>query len=159
MFEFISPELMTSVKAKSAFNASTVGISGIWPVYQQIGTIEVERGRLITEVDNEQARRVALIGFDAAKQLFADRDPIGSQIQVGGIPYTIVGKIRKKEQDSNYTGAGNGRLFVPDEAMKKDFPLRGNLDTPDSLSTIIAAPYDTVAQQMGESLGGGANAG
>ncbi|HEX5736689.1 MAG TPA: ABC transporter permease [Blastocatellia bacterium] len=155
MLEFISPELMTSVKAKSAFNASSVGISGIWPVYQQIRTIEVERGRLITEVDNEQARRVALIGFDASKQLFADRDPIGSQIQVGGIPYTIIGKIRKKEQDSNYTGADNGRLFVPYEAMKKDFPLRGNLDTPDSLSTIIAAPYDSVAEQMGEALGGG----
>ncbi|HKP13254.1 MAG TPA: FtsX-like permease family protein, partial [Blastocatellia bacterium] len=40
------------------------------------------------------------------------------------------------------------RLFIPYETCRKDFPLRGNLNTADSLSTIIAAPYDSVAEEL-----------
>src|SRR5437763_15980917 len=104
LLEFITPELMRGgVQAKSAFNASSSGMSGVWPIYQYIRTIEVEKGRLLSEADNAEARRVVVIGYDASKQLFADRDPIGGQLMLNGMPYTLIGKIRKKEQDSNYT--------------------------------------------------------
>ncbi|MCI0490556.1 MAG: ABC transporter permease [Blastocatellia bacterium] len=148
ILEFISPEILGGVNAKSEFNASSVGISGVWPVYQSIRTIEMERGRLLNQADNDQARRVVVMGYDVCKQLFADRDPIESQITLNGIPYTVIGKVRKKDQDSNYTGADNGRLFIPYETMRKDFPLSGNLRTPDSLSTIIATPYPSVTEQL-----------
>ncbi len=145
LIEHITPELMNgSVMAKSPFNSSTLQMSGVWPIYQEIRTIEVDRGRLMTEMDNDEGRRVVIIGYDAAEQLFAARDPIGRQIQLKGIPYTIIGAIRRKDQDSNYTGADNRRLFIPYETMRKDFPLAGNMNTPDSLSAIIAAPYDYV---------------
>ncbi len=136
------------VQTKSAFNASSSGMSGVWPIYQYIRTIEVEKGRLLSEADNTEARRVVVIGFDASKQLFADRDPIGSQLMLNGMPYTVIGKIRKKEQDSNYTGADNYRLFIPYETMRKDFPLPGQFNTQDSLSAIIAAPYDHVTEEV-----------
>src|SRR5512139_2984869 len=59
----ISPELMRGgIQAKSRYNASSVPLSGIWPVYQDIRTIEVDRGRLISETDNVEARRVVVIG-------------------------------------------------------------------------------------------------
>jgi putative ABC transport system permease protein len=149
LLEYVSPELMRGgVKAKSAFNAASAGMSGVWPVYQRIRTIELERGRLMTDADNDQARRVAIIGFDLSKQLFADRDPIGHQVTFNGVPYTIIGKLRRKDQDSNYTGPDNGRIFVPYAAMRKDFPLSGKANTADDLSTIIAAPYDHVIEEL-----------
>src|SRR5512143_3313484 len=53
LLQFVSPELMRSgLQAKSAYNASSVQMSGIWPVYQYMRTIEVDRGRLISEADN-----------------------------------------------------------------------------------------------------------
>ena len=146
--QYVSPEIMGGVKAKSAFNAASAGISGVWPVYQQIRTIELERGRLMNEADNSEARRVLIMGYDVCKQLFADRDPIDSTVTLNGVPYTVIGKIRKKTQDSNYTGPDNNRIFVPYEAMRKDFPLRGGLNTADSLSTIIASPFDEVAEEL-----------
>lgn len=149
LLEHISPELMkNSIKVKSAFNASSVGTSGVWPVYQDIRTIELERGRLMTELDNEQARRVCIMGFNTAKQLFADRDPIGAAVTLNGLPYTVIGKMRKKEQDSSYTGPDNDRLFIPYEAMRRDFPLGGALDTQDTLSTIIVTPYERVTDDL-----------
>jgi putative ABC transport system permease protein len=149
LLEHITPELMRSgVTAKSAFNASSSQLSGIWPVYQYIRTIEVDRGRLITEEDCREARRVVIIGYEMNKQLFADRDPIGQQLSLNGLPYTVIGRVRKKEQDSNYTGPDNNRLFLPYEAMRKDFPIPGQNSTSDSLSAIIAAPYEHIANEL-----------
>src|SRR5437667_2392258 len=89
--EHISPELMRGgVTVKSGYNAATLQMSGVWPVFQKIRTIEVDRGRLLTDVDNEEARRVVVIGYEAARQLFADRDPIGATLLMNGIPYTII---------------------------------------------------------------------
>src|SRR5436853_159519 len=55
LLEDVSPELMkTGVRVKSAFNSASLQMSGIWPVFQDIRTIEVDRGRLIGEPDNEE---------------------------------------------------------------------------------------------------------
>ncbi len=150
----VSPEIMRAgVRVKSLFNAASLQMSGVWPVFQQIRTIEIDRGRSLTDADNEEARRVAVIGYEAARQLFADRDPIGAEITLNAIPYTIIGRIRKKEQDSNYTGADNERLFLPYETMRRDFPLTpSNVFTPEHISAIIAAPHDDVAERMVRSM-------
>jgi putative ABC transport system permease protein len=153
LLEYITPEILGGVKIKSAFNAASAGMSGVWPVYQEIRTIELERGRLMNEADNADARRVVILGYDVCKQLFADRDPTGSDVTMNGVPYTVIGKIRKKTQDSNYTGPDNNRIFIPYETMRKDFPLRGGLNTADSLSTIIASPFDEVAEQLAHRSG------
>jgi putative ABC transport system permease protein len=144
LLQHISPELMRTVQAKSAFNNSSLGISGVWPGYQYMRTLQVDRGRLINEADCREERRVVVIGYKASQQLFAERDPVGRAVAVNAVPYTVIGRIRKKEQDSNYTGEDDQRLFVPYETMRKDFPLRGQFDTPDLLSTIIAAPHPWV---------------
>lgn len=147
--EYVSPELMRSgVKIKSEFNAGTAGISGIWPVYQYMRTIEVEHGRLINELDNQEARRVVVIGYELSKQLYADRNPIEGQVVINGIPYTVIGKIRKKDQDSNYTNPDNTKVFVPYETMRRDFPLSGPLDNADSLNLIIASPHSWVTDDL-----------
>ncbi|MCX6546142.1 MAG: ABC transporter permease [Acidobacteria bacterium] len=145
LLDAMSPELMRGgLKAKSAFNASSVQISGIWPVFQYLRTLEMDRGRPISEEDCRQARRVVVLGYDASVQLFAERDPVGSQITLNALPYTVIGRIRKKQQDSNYTGQDDQRLFMPYETARKDFPLPGQLDTPDHLSAIIAGPRPEV---------------
>ena len=126
LIEHLSPELMRGgVSIKSAYNAASLQISGIWPDFQSIRTIEVSHGRLINEADNAEARRVAVIGREAATQLFADRNPIGEPVQLNGLTYTIIGKVRQKFQDSSYSGRDELRLFVPYEAMRRDFPLTG----------------------------------
>jgi putative ABC transport system permease protein len=145
----VSPELIRgSIRAKSAFNSSSLQLSGVWPAYQSMRTIEVDRGRLISEVDCREARRVVVIGTEASRQLFAERDPVGSTVGLNGLPYTVIGRVRKKDQDSNYTGADNERLFIPYEAARKDFPIPGDQYTADAVSTIIAAPRPEVAKQL-----------
>jgi putative ABC transport system permease protein len=145
----VSPELIGyGIRAKSAYNSSSLQLSGVWPSYQDMRTIEVDRGRLISDADCREARRVVVIGTEASRQLFAERDPVGEVIGVNGLPYTVIGRVRKKDQDSNYTGADNERLFIPYEAARNDFPMTGSQNTADSLSTIIAAPRPEVAKAL-----------
>jgi putative ABC transport system permease protein len=151
LVESLSPELMRGgVSVKSAYNAASLQMSGIWPDFQTIRTIEVSHGRLINQADNDEGRRVVVIGREASIQLFADRNPIGESVRLNGLTYTVIGKIRQKFQDSSYSGRDEQRLFIPYEAMRRDFPLQGPFDTPDSISAIIVAPYAWVTDRLRE---------
>src|SRR5689334_24725594 len=105
MIAVVSPELeRAAVPVKSLYNAAAVRVSGIEPAYQDIRTIELEYGRQFSWEDEKQAARVAIVGFDMAQQLFGKRHILGETLSINGFPYVVVGKIRKKQQDSNYNG-------------------------------------------------------
>jgi putative ABC transport system permease protein len=143
MIAVVSPELQASgVRVKSAYNAATVGVTGIEPQYQDIRSIELEYGRLFGWQDEEQAARVAIIGFDMAEQLFGKRYIVNEVATFNGISYTVIGKIRKKTQDSNYSGPDNNKIFVPFAAMARDMPRRDA--NPGVVSDIIVSPQDRV---------------
>jgi putative ABC transport system permease protein len=151
MVAVVSPELERgAVKVKSAFNSATARVSGIEPQYQDIRTIELEYGRNFAWPDEEQVARVAILGADICDQLFGKRLVLGEVITLNGTPYTVVGKIRKKNQDSNYSGPDNNKIFVPFAAMSRDLPRRDA--APGSLSDIIVAPKDWVVDLLPRTL-------
>lgn len=142
----VSAEINRGLPIKSRYNAASLQVHGIEPQYQAIRTIDIEAGRSFVETDNIEARRVAIIGADAWAQLFATRESLGERVQIGGLPYTVIGKIRKKNQDSNYSGPDNDKVFVPFESMAKDFP---RLEAPvGTLSQLIVAPRQAVVEAL-----------
>jgi putative ABC transport system permease protein len=121
-------------------------VHGVEPQYQEIRTVELANGRALRFSDNDQTLRVALIGADAATQLFGARESVGQQVQLNGLPFTIVGRLKKKDQDSSYSGPDNDKVFVPFTTMARDFP---RLDAPPGVvSQIIVAPRDWVVADM-----------
>jgi putative ABC transport system permease protein len=151
MVAVVSPELSRGgVRVKSAYNAATTNINGVEPPYQDIRTIELEYGRNFTWQDEEQVTRVAILGFDVADQLFGKRHILGEVVTFNGVAYTVVGKIRKKNQDSNYSGPDNNKIFVPFAAMARDMP-RKDADN-GVLSDIIVAPKDWVVDRLPDVL-------
>ena len=151
MIAVVSPELERgAVKVKSAYNAASARVTGIEPQYQDIRTIELEYGRNFMPADEEQVARVAIIGYDMAEQLFGKRNTLGEVITLNGLPYTVVGRIRKKAQDSNYSGPDNNKIFVPFAAMAQDLPRRDA--PPGTLSDIIVAPQDWVVALLPRAL-------
>jgi putative ABC transport system permease protein len=146
MIRVASPEINRSASVKSVYNAASLSVHGIEPQYQEIRTIDIERGRGLRFSDEEQALRVAVIGADASQQLFGSRESLGQTIRLNGIPYTVIGRIRKKDQDSNYSGPDNDKVFVPFSAMSRDLPRTG---VPAGvLSQIIVAPQQKVIDQL-----------
>lgn len=142
----VSPEINRGLQIKSRYNSASLSVHGIEPQYQAIRTIDIERGRSFVDADNRDVRRVAIIGADAWDQLFGTREGIDDTVQINGVPYAVIGKIRKKNQDSNYSGPDNDKVFVPFSAMARDFPRP---DVPaGSISQIIVAPKPWVVAEL-----------
>src|SRR5690349_23840506 len=150
MIAVVSPELQRNLGVRSAFNSASLNVHGIEPQYQSIRTIDIERGRMFRFTDEESSLRVAIVGADATAQLFGTRDSLGQEVYINGLPYTVIGKIRKKDQDSNYSGPDNDKVFVPFSAMSRDFPR------PDAeagvVSNIIVTPQQWVLDQLPQVL-------
>jgi putative ABC transport system permease protein len=146
MIAVVSPELQRNLNIRSAFNSASLQTHGIEPQYQAIRTLDIERGRMFRFTDEENALRVAILGADATAQLFGPRDSLGQEIYINGLPYTVIGRIRKKDQDSNYSGPDNDKVFVPFSSMARDFP-RIDAD-PGVVSNIIVTPQPWVLAQL-----------
>jgi putative ABC transport system permease protein len=142
-----TPELQRGgLKLKSRYNAAAPNVHGIEPSYQHIRTLDLERGRQLNWEDERQVRRVVLLGADLTDQLFGKRDSLGEEITVNNIRYTVVGKIRHKDQDSNYSGPDNDKAFVPFAAMMQDFPRTDS--EANTVSNIIVAPKQWVVDDL-----------
>jgi putative ABC transport system permease protein len=56
-----------------------------------LNNIDIAIGRGFTPGDDEHGTHNAIIGYDIIDNLMPDGDPIGKEIRVDGIPYTIIG--------------------------------------------------------------------
>jgi len=131
----ISPEIRGSQTELSAYNSANRDVVGIWPEYQDIRSVEVDEGRLISQQDEDQSHRVAVLGHAARQQLFPGQPAVGAELLIRGMPYVVIGVMPKKKQNSDYSGRDDEHLFVPYSAMARDFPrpakpgiVRGQLD-------------------------------
>jgi putative ABC transport system permease protein len=107
----------------------------MWPSYQQFRSLLLSEGRLLTEEDAREARRVVILGDAARAQLFSGQPSVGAALSIKGVPYTVIGVLQKKKQNSNYSGPDNDYLYAPYSAVARDFPppqkpgiVRGYLD-------------------------------
>jgi putative ABC transport system permease protein len=131
----VSPELRRSVPEVSQFNSANRGVVGMWPSYQQFRSLLLSEGRLLTDEDEREARRVVILGDAARQQLFSGQPAVGAALSIKGVPYSVIGLLQKKKQNSNYSGPDNDYLYAPYSAVARDFPppqkpgiVRGYLD-------------------------------
>jgi putative ABC transport system permease protein len=118
----VSPELRRTIPEVSQYNLANRGIVGMWPTYQDFRSLKISEGRLITDDDEREGRRVVVLGSKAYRQLFPGQPAIGATLLVQSVPYLVVGTLQEKKQNSNYSGPDNDYLFAPYSAVSRDFP-------------------------------------
>src|SRR5690606_35546884 len=95
----------------------TFYVEGTHAGMEGIKSFTVNQGRSINEIDNRDKRKVALIGKRVLAQLFAEgEDPIGADITLNGINFTVVGVFE------SYT-AGNKqqeeeKIYLPNDTLR-----------------------------------------
>jgi putative ABC transport system permease protein len=67
------------------------------PEYPQNNTHYVRDGRNITQMDVHAGRKVAVIGYAIAQELYPFVDPVGRDIRVDGRKYSIIGVFDEKK--------------------------------------------------------------
>ena len=93
-------------------NWSPQSIKGGNEHYLTIEGWEVDKGSAITAKHVEEASRVCLIGSTIAKELYPDVDPIGQDIRIKDVVFTVIGVLVSKGAD----GMGNDQddcLILP----------------------------------------------
>src|SRR3954467_2958512 len=119
----VSPELRRAVPETSQWNSANRAVRGVWPEFQSFRSLKVEEGRLMLAEDETEGRRVVLLGFEARQQLYPGKSAIGETLTMNGLPYTVIGVLERKKQNSSYgSGPDNTQLFVPYTSMARDFP-------------------------------------
>ncbi len=97
-----------------ANNITNPGITGIYPIYEHMrNIIPEEGGRFIDTLDVAGRKRVAVLGDEVKKYLFGDQNAIGKVVFVGQTPFTVIGVMQKKNQNSSYYMRDQDRIFIP----------------------------------------------
>jgi putative ABC transport system permease protein len=76
------------------------GILGVTPEYFAARDWEVISGRQLTQEEVDGASKVALVGQTVARNLFGDEDPLGQVIRIKKVPFTIIGVMDRKGQNT-----------------------------------------------------------
>ncbi len=136
---YVLPELGNGQIVRSSYNSGSLTVAGSLPPFADIRTIPVAEGRFYNAEDTALGRRVAFLGSDAKKQLFAGRATLGQTIYIGEYPYIVIGVMQQKEQDSSYDGRDISKVFIPFGAVIRDFPNRPPLRR-NSVDRLLVTP-------------------
>ena len=114
----ISPELMrNNMIVTRATREKQYGVRAVWPEYEQIRNMTIVSGRWINQEDNRQLNRVAVLGATVARELFSGIPPVGEEIGVAGLRFTVIGLLDTKGQLANYNRRDNECVFIPYDVM------------------------------------------
>jgi putative ABC transport system permease protein len=76
------------------------GIQGVTPEYAEVREWGVSSGRFLTPEDLDGASKVVMLGQTTAQNLFGDSDPLGQVIRIKKVPFTVIGILDRKGQNS-----------------------------------------------------------
>jgi putative ABC transport system permease protein len=87
-------------------------VAGIAPDYFVAREWRVAAGRPFTGADIEGGAKVAIVGAVLAEHLFGEASPLGQNIRVGSVPFTVVGLLEKKGQAAT-SRSQDDVVFIP----------------------------------------------
>jgi putative ABC transport system permease protein len=97
----VSPVIVTRTQIVGGSGNWRAEVNGVSTDFFAIRDWAATSGELFTEDDIRTKRTVVLLGATVAKNLFADGDPIGSEIRLGKTPFTVVGVLAPKGQTAS----------------------------------------------------------
>jgi len=92
------------------------GVRAFHPDFKSIQNPVILEGRLINELDQQQYRKIAVIGKDAKEQLFKNESPLGKYINISGVPFIIVGIYDREDRFSD-----SKEIIIPINTAQKVF--------------------------------------
>lgn len=122
----ISPEYSRwNVAMKYGKQSTTRNIVGIWPEFGEMRNLIPQMGsRFINDLDMQEKRRVVFIGDKLNADLFGDAPAVGETILMDGVPFTVIGILKKKNQDSSYNGRDSQKAFIPSTTFQSMYSYR-----------------------------------
>lgn len=155
----VAGEEKREAPVSSEFNSGQFLNLGVTPEYLQLRKLPATIGRNISAEDQAGGLRVCVLGDKVRKQLFENRpNVLGRRITINGYPYTVVGLMSEKNQNSSYDGWDNEKILIPQSSLLRDCPPTYPGWFKGRLSAIIYRPaslknWETAQHQVRTVLG------
>ena len=95
-------------------NKTNTYMEGVGPEFEEMRRMyPVMGGRFLNEQDIRHKRRVLFLGDEIAGRLFPDGEPVGKQVMLDGLPFTVIGVMQSKLQTSMNNGPDANRAIIP----------------------------------------------
>ena len=114
----VSPEYSNRSQVTAGRNNTNTQITGVYPQYNEIRKVSIAKGSFISERDVEGVTKVAVIGPQAAEDLFGEGvDPVGQNIRINGQSFRIIGMtVAKGGQGFNNA---DDAIYIPLSTAQK----------------------------------------
>ena len=156
----VSPVINTRTQVIGGNGNWRTQVSGVSTDYLIIRDWQVTSGEPFSELDQTSKRKVVLLGSTVAKNLFPDGDPTGSQVQLGPVPFTVIGVLATKGQTATGSDQDDVVLvpYTTAQARLSGFAFLGQILASTSTAEDIDPAEDEIKSIMHEShkLGDGA---
>jgi putative ABC transport system permease protein len=90
-------------------------IQGVYPDYQQVGAWTLQEGSFFSSADEQSSTTVAVVGQTVVNNLFTPLgiDPVGQEIRIGSIQFTIVGVLNAKGTSGSSFNDPDDVVYIP----------------------------------------------
>lgn len=93
---------------------TTTFMEGVHPSFEGMRRMyPVQGGRFLNLKDVEDKRRVVFLGDAIAERLFPGQDPVGREVNIDGLPFTVIGLMQGKMQTAMNNGPDADRAIIP----------------------------------------------
>jgi putative ABC transport system permease protein len=139
--DVLSASPVVSTSPTATYEGATHQIAqlvGSDPAYFTTTNWDLASGSFFSDSDVAGARKVIVLGQTVVTDLFGTVDPIGQQVQVNGVPYTVVGTLASK-------GSTGGLADADDFAVAPLTTLQNSLTGFGSLQSIVVEAKSAAA--------------
>ncbi len=110
----ISPEFIWNRRIRYKREEFNNSVRGVNVEYERMRNTIPGKGRFINQADIDRKRRICFLGDTIAGNLFHEEEPVGNRVFIEGVPFTVVGVMKHKTQDGNYSGMWDEHsVFIP----------------------------------------------
>ena len=95
-----------------------VRLIGVTDGYQQIRRLIILRGRYFDFADMEARSKVCLITKDLADRVFGVENPIGRQLHMGELTFTVIGVFKERAETFGLSELQKESVIIPFSLMK-----------------------------------------
>lgn len=116
-YQFFAPTESVKFESKSVSDVNTVPVTS---EFVDIQRMEFSQGRFFNEAESNSGKPVIVLGFEVAKSLFDQSDPIGKTVRIYGQRFTVIGVTKKKGDSSIEIGGGDDTsAFLPSNFVRR----------------------------------------
>ena len=122
--EFVVPRNQSSALVVRNFLSGNFGVSGDYPLLDQVQKKKMIRGRFINQTDIDENRKVVVISEEIYKQIFEkDEEMIGEYILLNGMNFKVIGMF----ETGNANMGPSSDIHIPFTTFQQIYNMGENI--------------------------------